>query len=690
MTDRKEGLLTIAIVRPYFISSKGGAERYAVELVRGLVALGHSVHVFAYAWDQPAEPGVIYHAVWMPRKPAWLRVLLFHWNLRRRLDALNYDAVLGMTPFFPQSVFWLGDGLYSVWTRVAWPAPVVRWMMCVKRAVMAVNLSMERKMLSPATPHFIANSKLVQRQAAENYGVDKKDITVVYPGIDRQRFHTGLRAQWRVAMRRQLGISNEEVMLLFVSNNFKRKGLDFLIQALSTLDESHFIRLVVVGAGRAAPFRRLAHRLGVEDKIVFTGLVDGVEKYYGASDVFVLPTRYDPCAAACLEAMACGLPVVTTRNNGASELIHDGAGGFVLSAPELVIQLKSRLKELSDPARCAAMGALAAARVESLTAASHVRQIAEVLDRVAKDSIARAAFRQVRASPEMVVNSEFLSVLEQHGLASFAALMMRPGALEIFYNRSKHIYRFALQDGLESKVFFLKRHCQRLSFSEKFVLRRNGMARSEGMREWGNILNFHQRRLPAVTPVAAGERILPDGTQESFVMTLGLEGFVPLDEYIAERFAPTVDPTALKAKRRLIEAVARLSRRMHSTGFNHRDYYLCHIFVRDSADGAFELRIIDLGRAGCRSFPRRRWLNKDLAQLHYSSLGLPLTDRDRLRFYAIYERREDTRRTRRRQLRRILKKSAIISRHDAKLRRSQLGSAVVAAVTNEESSGGRF
>jgi len=668
MTDGKTAPLKIAVVRPYFTESKGGAERYAVELVRGLVALGHSVHVFAYRWDRPEETGVSYHGVWMPRKPAWLRVLIFHWNLRRCLVHADYDTVLGMTPFWPQTVFWLGDGLYSVWTRVAWPSPVIRRLMCLKRAVMVVNLWLERKILCGATPHLIANSKLVQRQSAKHYGVPAERLTVVYPGVDAKRFHPGVRQQWRDATRRQLGIGDQEVALLFVSNNFKRKGLDLLIGALAALnDEATAFRLIVVGAGRVAPFRRLARRLGVDRKIIFTGLVDRIERYYGAGDAFVLPTRYDPCAGACLEAMACGLPVVTTASNGASELIEEGASGFVLSSGNIAAQLADRLKPLADPQRCEAMGAVAADRVKTLTVENNVRQTASVLDRAAQERRAQRSIEPIRPSPDLLVNSTFVSLLERRGLASFAALMQAQGASELPYNRLKRIYKFALEDGSGCQTFFLKRHRRRASFWERWRWAGGWRALGEGMREWQNIVAFQRRGLPVVTPVAAGERLLPGGLIESFVMTQSLEGFEPADQYVSARFIAPLDQVQLERKRRLIAAAARLSRRMHEQGFNHRDFYLCHIFVRDTADGASDLRVIDLQRVDYRAALRRRWLNKDLAALHYSSLCLPLSDRDRLRFFVAYGSGSASRRARRRQTRRVLRKSRAIARHDAKL-----------------------
>jgi heptose I phosphotransferase len=247
--------------------------------------------------------------------------------------------------------------------------------------------------------------------------------------------------------------------------------------------------------------------------------------------------------------------------------------------------------------------------------------------------------------------------------------MQGRGAREFPYNRFKRIYLFALEVGAGRQTFYLKNHRRRASLGERWRWSGGGRAFSEGLREWQNLLEFERRGLPVAAAAAAGERLRPDGFIESFVMTQSLEGFEAADQYIRSRFAGTLDPGQRNRKRRLIEAVARLSRRIHEQGFNHRDFYLCHFFVRDAAHGAVDLRIIDLQRADCRTVLRRRWLNKDLAALHYSSLGLPLSDRDRLRFFATYGGGLTSRGARRRQIRRVLRKSRAIARHDAKLRR---------------------
>jgi heptose I phosphotransferase len=192
--------------------------------------------------------------------------------------------------------------------------------------------------------------------------------------------------------------------------------------------------------------------------------------------------------------------------------------------------------------------------------------------------------------------------------------------------------------------------------------------KTEGIKEWQNITALQSAGIPTATPVAAGERQFPDGSRQSFVMTLSLDGYLPLDAHIAARFASPLSRALLREKRLLIRAVAELARRMHGRGFNHQDFYLCHIFAKTGNSNSPELRIIDLQRVGYRRRPARRWVIKDLGQLHYSSNGLPISDRDRLRFMAVYSTPKRSRVLCRFTISQILRKSRSIARHDAKLR----------------------
>jgi UDP-glucose:(heptosyl)LPS alpha-1,3-glucosyltransferase len=604
----------------------------------------------------------------MVRKPSWLRVLSFHWNLRARLRSEEYDVVLGMTPFAPQVIYWLGDGLYRVWTRVAWrPAPV-RWLMCLKRAVMLANLWLERSALSGGAEHFIANSQLVKRQALSAYQVPPDRISVVYPGVDLKRFHPEVRDRWRPEVRRELGIAEDNFLLLFVSNNFARKGLAPLLRAFRRVAlRQPKLRLLVVGAGRIRRFKALARWLGVSDRTIFTGASPAIERLYGAADFFALPTRYDPFAAVCLEAMACGLPVVTSSMNGAAEVIEQGKNGFVVGVSR-VADLADALCSMLEPDCLRQMGRAAAETAKSFSHERHAQEMLAILAAVARRLSERKSLQPVRPAPEVVFNKAFLPLLEREKLASYSALLQSDRAAAIEYNLGRRIFRFDLPENPHAVGFYLKRFHSRLSPMD-WCRRLSGMpVIADGMKEWNSILALHRRGIPAVTPVAAGQRITRSA-KDSFVATLALDDSLPLDQYLAARFQPPLSGAQLEQKRELIKKVAGITRQMHWGGFNHRDFYLNHLFVRLEDNGKVDLKIIDLQRMDHRNHWRRRWRIKDLAALHYSSLPLPLTDQDRLRFYALYSMPVQNRRARRRLLKSVLFKSRWIARHDARLER---------------------
>jgi UDP-glucose:(heptosyl)LPS alpha-1,3-glucosyltransferase len=140
------------------------------------------------------------------------------------------------------------------------------------------------------------------------------------------------------------------------------------------LQGERFVTLVI-GKGESDESRQTAKRLSIEDKVSFLGPQEGIERFYAAADVFVLPTLYDPFSNACLEAMASGLPVITTRNNGAAEIIEEGMEGFITSS----------ITDPSDLAR-RIIPALADAEVMGLRARAKAEQFS--IDRAAREFMA--------------------------------------------------------------------------------------------------------------------------------------------------------------------------------------------------------------------------------------------------------------------------------------------------------------
>jgi UDP-glucose:(heptosyl)LPS alpha-1,3-glucosyltransferase len=159
---------------------------------------------------------------------------------------------------------------------------------------------------------------------------------VIYNSIDSSRFVPAQNVQ-RLALREQLGIPGEAVVLCFVGSGFERKGLAAAIKAIASTDRY----LLVVGQDKAEKhYKALAQSEGCSDRVRFCGMQKETLPFYQAADGLLLPTLYDPFPNVILESMACGLPVITSDTCGGSEFIEQGLNGFVCDALDI-----SRLKE---------------------------------------------------------------------------------------------------------------------------------------------------------------------------------------------------------------------------------------------------------------------------------------------------------------------------------------------------------
>jgi UDP-glucose:(heptosyl)LPS alpha-1,3-glucosyltransferase len=195
----------------------------------------------------------------------------------------------------------------------------------------------------------IAISDMVKQDMMRWYQIPEERIHVVYNGVDIERFHPRNR-RYREEIRKRFGVG-EEFVILFVSHNFRMKGLSYLIKALAKIrkEDSFPFKLLVLGRDRQGPYLRLAKKMGVFGEVIFAGSTDEPEKYYGAADVLVHPTFYDACSLTVLEALASGLPVITARCNGAGGIISDAQEGFVLNDPRNIQILAGEILFLSQP-----------------------------------------------------------------------------------------------------------------------------------------------------------------------------------------------------------------------------------------------------------------------------------------------------------------------------------------------------
>jgi UDP-glucose:(heptosyl)LPS alpha-1,3-glucosyltransferase len=387
--------MRIAFVLDFFDERKGGAEAYLGAVARRLLAAGHTVELFGRAWrDLPA--GVRGHRLPPPPLPRPFKQVLrpatelaFARAARARLRVAGYDVVLGIrnilfaTHYQPHggsrraALVGIGEARGHALRR-AW-----YWCDPVSALKEAVFLHIERTLLAgPARPRVLAVSEMVRSDFDRFNGVPPAACDVLYPGVDLGRYCPGGFLDDAALLRRYFAIPAGEVLLLFAGHNPSLKGLRVLLPALAQACAAGLrARLLVVGRLDLAPYLRQATHLGVADRVIFAGPISpwDMPTFFRGTDALVYPTFYDPCALVTLEALACGLPVVTTRRNGAAELMQDGREGFVIDHPRNVASLAARLHHLEDPGLRARMREAAAEIGKGLGFDAHFHRLVRLL-----------------------------------------------------------------------------------------------------------------------------------------------------------------------------------------------------------------------------------------------------------------------------------------------------------------------
>lgn len=345
--------MRIALVRKEY-SDFGGAERYVASLAEHLVESGHRVHVFADEWKignrQDARHNthssqIVFHKVPVIKGLSVLHVLSFAIYSRRLLRKEAFDVIHSFerTPY--QDIYRAGDGCHREWLRQR--TRIDPWYQSMSNTLNPLHLSLlwiEKQIFKNGNyKMIIANSKRGKDEIIQHYGVPPEKIKVIYNAIDTKRLSLTNPAEVRMQVRMQHGISSKDQVLLFVGSDFKRKGLAAAIESLARLKSG--IRLIVIGKDRAGPYRSMAKRMGIGERVNFLGLRSDVERYYCAGDLFVFPTIYEPFSNVCLEAMASGLPVITSRVNGASEVLEEGQNGYIIEDPVDPIEISEKIRK---------------------------------------------------------------------------------------------------------------------------------------------------------------------------------------------------------------------------------------------------------------------------------------------------------------------------------------------------------
>ncbi|MCI0640890.1 MAG: glycosyltransferase family 4 protein [Gemmataceae bacterium] len=389
--------MNIAFCYESVLPARGGCETYISDLARRLVADGHEVHLYACRWDESALPAQMqFHQLPSVRGPRFLKPWRFSRLCREALAGARHDVSIGFDKTFGLDVLYPQGGLHLASAEHnlrKFRSPIARGCARLAKALDIAHWSFRaierRQYVTGAPAAIIVNSRMVRDHFRQYWNIGPERLHVVHSAIDPGRFPERDRPSRRHEFRELWGIRPDECVGLLAAMNYRLKGLDPLLHALARLitlfafrQNPSSVRLVVAGNPKFHKYQRLARRLGIDNHVHFTGHCGQMRNAYFAADFLVHPTFYDPCSLVVLEALACGLPVITTRYNGACELFTDGKEGLVIADPHDHEQLAGCLEQMLDKRRRQAMSQAARQAAERWTFEDHYRKLLQVLQTV--------------------------------------------------------------------------------------------------------------------------------------------------------------------------------------------------------------------------------------------------------------------------------------------------------------------
>jgi UDP-glucose:(heptosyl)LPS alpha-1,3-glucosyltransferase len=336
--------LSIVFVRRGY-SPTGGAEAYLKRLAGGVIEAGHDVQLVATN-DWPAAEWPFGSITRLSAKSP----IGFASELERLRTELRCDVLFSLERVWSCDVYRAGDGVHRAWLdrRKKFELPLKRFVRSLSSKHQDL-LRLEQSLFSDdSTRHVIAGSQMIKDEIINFYHYPADKIDIVRNGVPLEKFWFD--PELREKSREELNLKPDQTVLLFAGSGWERKGLLFAIEAAALCGDRK-LRLLVAGHGNAALYKTKRLRFWHDEPVQFLGEVVDMLRVYAAADIFILPTIYDPFSNACLEALACGLPVITTCSNGFSEIIENGVHGSIVDHAGDLPGLREAILLWSDSSR---------------------------------------------------------------------------------------------------------------------------------------------------------------------------------------------------------------------------------------------------------------------------------------------------------------------------------------------------
>ncbi|NBO92921.1 MAG: glycosyltransferase family 1 protein [Planctomycetia bacterium] len=380
--------MKLAICHPVVEPARGGCETYISMLLNRLCKDGHHVHLLASRWDSKTIPSrVQIRPIPDFSHPRSMRPWRFSSAVHRELKresfdlSLGFDKVLGVDVLYPQGGVYAASAQHSR-KRFAgeWKQTVVGWLRNFNPAHWSMDLFERYQYMHSPPPFVLAISDFTRTHLMRHHGLPATQINVLRSAIDPERLTATDRPARRVLSRQRWGIEPDDVFGIFLGVNPRLKGLGPLLDAIAVMPDRRRFRLGVFGVGEPTPYQRQAKQLGIEDCVRFVGYHSDIRDVYFSGDFLIHPTFYDPCSLVVLEAIAVGLPVITTRSNGAVELLDTPADSRVVDNPHNHKALATAMTEFLDNDQRRTAGRAAIRSAAKWTFDDHYRELLRLLE----------------------------------------------------------------------------------------------------------------------------------------------------------------------------------------------------------------------------------------------------------------------------------------------------------------------
>jgi len=322
----------------------GGMQRSLLRIAQKCASRGHEVHIFTGGWLGDRPDNIVVHeldtkAMTNVRSNDILAVKLAE---SVKQDG-GFDCVVGFTKLPGLDVYYAGDPCYAqrvATTRPWWYRFTPRYLGFRRQEAAVFGRGLKTEMM------LIAHGE--KAEFIKHYHTEAERFHLLPPGINRQRFAIKPSTDDIANLRVELGVAENEKMLLLVGARFQTKGLDRALAAVASLssEQRSTIKLVVVGGDKQAPYLKQAEQLAITDRVIFTGAREDLVRFYHAADLLVHPPYTENTGTILIEAMLCDLPILASGVCGFAFHVTGSQAGQVCPEPFMQSVFNNMLSEM--------------------------------------------------------------------------------------------------------------------------------------------------------------------------------------------------------------------------------------------------------------------------------------------------------------------------------------------------------